>query len=453
MSFNRIGHCLDTLKVFNGKTLWLPLLAGLLMAGCSADNFLGQAKLPSGVADPEVIRTPAGAKKHYAGAMSTLPGAYNCLIPVAGLISDELQTSGIGSPLGVYIGGHYTYLDSREIAEGETSSTQCYPQIQSIRTQTRQGIGLLTEYPSEGSENLVGRLRAVEAHAQLLLSELYCSGIPLSTVDYNGDYTLRSASSTEDILRLSLPLVDSALDLMDSNDEFLNFARITKGRLLISLGRYMEAANIVRDVPDDYRYEVRLSGTQQNFARVSGTTWSYIIGNGKGGNGLEYTSSTDERIKTSYLGQSTYGWARYFPDRYTRDGRSPLLVASGIEARLIEAEAALNDNDVSGWLDIINHLRSTGLETPIPDTVDPGTPSARVDLMFYERAAWTFLTGRRLGDMRRLIRNYGRDLADVFPVGSYAGGAGAYGYVTSMPPTPDEYGFNPNYGGCISTSE
>jgi len=39
---------------------------------------------------------------------------------------------------------------------------------------------------------------------------------------------------------------------------------------------------------------------------------------------------------------------------------------------------------------------------------DPGTAEARVDLLFRERAFWFFLTGHRQGDLRRLIRQYGR---------------------------------------------
>ena len=42
-------------------------------------------------------------------------------------------------------------------------------------------------------------LLALEGYTEVLLAELYCSGIPLSTVDYRGDYTLRPGSSTEQV--------------------------------------------------------------------------------------------------------------------------------------------------------------------------------------------------------------------------------------------------------------
>jgi hypothetical protein len=47
----------------------------------------------------------------------------------------------------------------------------------------------------------------------------------------------------------------------------------------------------------------------------------------------------------------------------------------------------------------------------------PTAQAAAVDQFFRERAAWLWLTGHRLGDMRRLIRQYGRAANTVFPVG------------------------------------
>ena len=43
----------------------------------------------------------------------------------------------------------------------------------------------------------------------------------------------------------------------------------------------------------------------------------------------------------------------------------------------------------------------------------------RLDFHFRERAMWLFLTGHRLGDMRRLVRQYGRTQEQVFPSGPY----------------------------------
>src|SRR5678815_146790 len=61
-----------------------------------------------------------------------------------------------------------------------------------------------------------------------------------------------------------------------------------------------------------------------------------------------------------------------------------------------------------------------GWTTPVMTPLtDPGNATARVDQLFREKAFWQFGRGHRLGDLRRLIRDYGRaaDGSDTFPVG------------------------------------
>ena len=55
----------------------------------------------------------------------------------------------------------------------------------------------------------------------------------------------------------------------------------------------------------------------------------------------------------------------------------------------------------------------------------------RIDLLFRERAFWLFGTGHRLGDLRRLVKHYGRDAESVFPSGAYHLG-GKYDTATSL---------------------
>ena len=117
----------------------------------------------------------------------------------------------------------------------------------------------------------------------------------------------------------------------------------------------------------------------------------------------------------------------YLFTRYT-SLTSPIVFSSGLEARLIEAEAALNanPNDAAttgtGWLGILNALRATQITPALPSLADPGSAAARVDLVFRERAFWMYATGHRFGDMRRLVKRYGRAQASVYPIGLYKGG-------------------------------
>jgi hypothetical protein len=131
-------------------------------------------------------------------------------------------------------------------------------------------------------------------------------------------------------------------------------------------------------------------------------------------------------------------------------------VVNGIDARFIEAEKALRDGNVTQWLSILNALRAAPPQIhdvevpPMPALTDPGTEEARIDLHFREKALWTFSRGQRLGDMRRLIRQYGRTANEVFPIGPHFKG-GDFGTDVNLPIVTNERN-NPNFVGCLDRS-
>jgi len=107
---------------------------------------------------------------------------------------------------------------------------------------------------------------------------------------------------------------------------------------------------------------------------------------------------------------------------------------------MIEAEAQLAAGNTAGALATLNAARTT--VTGLAPLADAGTTDARVNQLFRERAMWLFGRGYRLGDMRRLIRQYGRSAAAVFPVGVWHKG-GNYGTDVNFPVPQAELN-NPN---------
>jgi hypothetical protein len=203
------------------------------------------------------------------------------------------------------------------------------------------------------------------------------------------------------------------------------------------------------------------------------------VGNREGGNGLDFVSAHDPRLVMDTTVAPTCDQSQehpgakpwYYPVKVGNPS-TKLTIASGVEARLIEAEAALRNGDPS-WLARLNALRTTctdattcPVEAPagsggvagLAPLTDPVDPDARVDLLFRERAFWLFSTGTRLGDLRRLIRQYDRSANTVFPTGQYAGGV-----IASLPvymndvsltlPTPASGTAiaNPHYKGCLTS--
>jgi hypothetical protein len=148
-------------------------------------------------------------------------------------------------------------------------------------------------------------------------------------------------------------------------------------------------------------------------------------------------------------------------------------LATGVEARLIEAEVALHGGAVGTWAADLNTLRAAGnmggtyititgtIPTLGPDSTTSAPAAEQVDVMFRERAFWLYGTGMRLGDMRRLVRQYGRDQSTVFSVGPFPNGNAptlpapipTYGTDVNLTlPTPASKLTDPNsaYKGCTS---
>src|SRR5262249_34323257 len=142
-----------------------------------------------------------------------------------------------------------------------------------------------------------------------------------------------------------------------------------------------------------------------------------LVSDREGTNGLNFATANDPRLPvTGTGGPSRFDGStpRWYYAKLSSNS-APNNVATGVEARLIEAEAALNAGNVTVFISKLNAARPAGM----PTLTDPGSLNARVDLLFRERAFSMFATGHRLGDLRRLVRQYGRAATTVYPIGAY----------------------------------
>jgi starch-binding outer membrane protein, SusD/RagB family len=442
----------------------LGMAMGLQLA-CSPGNLVGTADIPSNLSDPAATKTPAGALSAYWGTLALFRSAFGGPagdIETTGMLSDELQD-------GVHIGAvgllSVAALDIRKLPEytdpameSESAYPTTYSQLQKVRGQAAEASGLLRDFAPDASPALRGHLYTLQGYSEVQLAELFCSGIPLSTLDYSGDYTLKPGSSTTDVLTHAQALFDTALALSTDSVRFMNLARVGKARVLLDLGNFAQAAQAAAEVPTGYRYQISytadLSAHATNFAYNPAPFEGLSESDREGVNGLDYRSSADPRTSATAAGRNgptLGGTMTYRPDKYAADGSSSIVLADWVEARLIQAEAALQVGDPS-WLATLNQLRESAITPALPDTTDPGTsdPGARVNLLFRERAFWLFLTGHRQGDMRRLIRQYGRPSLQVYPVGAFPGNGASYGTDVTAPIPASERVSNPQFTGCLS---
>jgi starch-binding outer membrane protein, SusD/RagB family len=282
----------------------------------------------------------------------------------------------------------------------------------------------------------IGRLRALEAYTHVLLGEGWCGALPFSeSID---EEVLGEPQTTTQVFEGAIAKFDAALAI----DAGSSLARIGKARALLNLNQPAAAAAAVAGIPTSYAYVAEHSANssrQQNQIFGLQNNNRFSQSNVEGINGIAYR--TDPRNPESAVRVGFDGSTPMYQSLIYNSFDADIQLASGVEARLIEAEAAMRAGTIGTFIDKLNEARvARGMPA---DLVDPGTAEARVSLLFAERGYNLFLTGHRLGDLRRMIRQYGRAQTAVYPTGAHHLG-GVYGadVVFSVPFAEEN---NPNY--------
>lgn len=450
------------------------MLLSLGLGGCK--DLTGNPGLPAGTPNPATYNTPAGAFGMRNAAVYKFEQALPQYMLDAGLLTDELEDVGVNASPGTFIqnGGRITDpLDERILPQGVTVLS--YGNLQGVRELARQALGALATYDTAAADTLRGdtlraELYALTGYAEIMLADLFCSGVPLSTLDFQHDFTYRPSSTTDQVYAAALANFDTALTLAYASDSIQNLARVGRGRAWLDRGQFDSAAAAVAQVPTGFEYQFvaalgRVAGGNLfgsgNFMNDIAT-----VSDREGSNGLPFLSSHDPRTSVDTVATLAQNGTLLqvpltFPAKYgialSGSGYAPFILASGIEARLMEAEAALHSNPTgSTWVTILNTLRQQNpLTQALPTIVDPIDSTARVDTLFAERAAWLFFDGHRQGDLRRLLRQYSQYPAfqsqqQVYPTGPYrAPGGGIYGTDVTVPIPPSEAA-NPLFHGCLN---
>lgn len=291
------------------------------------------------------------------------------------------------------------------------------------------------------------RTLSLAGYVYTLVAEDYCSGVPFSTINEDGTFNYGSPLSTEDMLAAAVAKFDSAISVATAagDNRELYLAEVGKGRALLDAEQFDAAAAAVADVPDDYNFSTEHSvidpRTENGVYSLTHVNSRYTTLDQEGGNGLAFISADDPRVQFEDLGLSQFDSQTeiFAPTKYS-GYTSPVAIATGVEARLIEAEAALRGGNYPTALGILDALRASSSLTPLTPAV--GT-DAQVDQLFRERAFWLFATGHRMGDLRRLLKQYSRSAADIYPTGDYFKGA-VYGDQVAFP-VPQTEENNPNF--------
>ena len=429
------------------------MLAGALALGAAACDSQEILNVPDpDVATPESVQDKAALGAVLAGAIGDFTLAYSgqsggdSQISLSALFTDEFQWAETFPTR--------QEVDIRSIQPVNVTMDGLFRNLQRARTAaSRAADGFARFDPAAAG---YGEALNLEGSAYNLAGENYCSGVPFSEL-VDGQTTYGNPLPRDSIFLRAVARADSALKVLGASTapafaSQRSFAQLVKGRALVNLGQHAAAAAAVAGIPTTFQYVVLHS---ENSARQHNGIFSLVyegrrfsVGDLEGGNGLPFRSQQDFRTPnargTGSLANGFDGTTPLFLEQKYPLRATAVPVANGTEARLIEAEASLRAGNFAAALITLNTLRAGGGLAPL---VDPGTAVGQENMLFRERAYWLWLTSHRLGDMRRLVRQYGRNSETVFPTGAFFKG-GTYGPDVNFPIPFDETN-NPNFTTCL----
>ncbi|MGH7714083.1 MAG: hypothetical protein ACREOG_22575 [Gemmatimonadaceae bacterium] len=417
------------------------------------------------VVDPDVLnvddyRSPQGADPLRNGVISdwqlVLAGSIDGLIVTTGNLADEIRsTDTFEDRLSV---------SSRTAIENNPAMLGTYRSLHRVHAAADRAIPILSEFTPDKPNN-IAELYALRGLSEIFFAELWCSGIPFSTED-GVTTTYGMPETTTQVLQRAVASFDTALVPAVTDARVRNIAALGKGRALLNLGQYAAAAAAVASVPTSFKYET-FHSTSAN--RNENGVWNalsvsvprYTVIDREGTNGLNFLQSPPDP-RMPWVVSTRVGFNslhRNLPNQ-TKYGRTTsVIVSDGVEARLIQLEAHLQGgtqterDSVFRGLNALRASARAGFTPPIvpPPMAGPAptTQDAAVDLLFRERAYWMWLTGHRLGDLRRLVRHYKRGAESVYPTGALAAPlVGNYGTDVNLV-IPFEERNNPKFLGCL----
>jgi hypothetical protein len=406
------------------------LAAALLsVVGCGLD-----VTDPDIVEPEDVYNDPNSVPIIIAGLVEDFQSSLDSYVLFSGMFVDEfIHSSTYPNEIRV---------DRREIIPGEVGEP--YPQLHTSRMSADAALlafESMQEDPAADPDLLRRGLAYAlyyGAYARLLLAEMYCQSIlgggDPAAVGFEPAPLLPDERMREALVRFAQ--AEEAAGAAGMQD-LATAARIGRARAHMWLGEYSAAASLIAGVDPEFRFFARYSSNspfQWNYvyAYTHGDIVEirYTVGDGSAPTRfLEKFAFYDEWVDTGLIDpepgpvfqtfdatipvslQLIYGGGEVPPNPAGR--AAPIIIASGFEATVMQAEAAYRAGDLDRAELLINERLTTGMN-PHGKTFAPVrfTGDFEADIREFGRAysAGLWLTGHRLGFMRRVLRNDGVDL-------------------------------------------
>jgi len=366
------------------------------------------------------LNDPSAEQFVVNGAIGEFQFAYGAYALFSGALSDEVFTDHTNVP--------YREISLHAFNDLNVTNGEVYSNIQRARQSADDATERVKKMQAAnaGSSLNVARALIYGGYSYVLLGEGFCEAPVKDSASLSSVELLAHAVTRFDE-GIKVATVAGAVANTAVAQDLINLARVGAARASLKRGEAAKARSYAELVPDTYErlaYYSANSSREFNPLQISVRATLPFLGMSPAYQGLNdprIPQPTASRPSLSFhqifppLKPSQYaGWAPALPAQAI-EVSTHIRFASGLEARYIVVEA---DGPNTAMLTLVNVRRAAGGK---PQVILSG--SALVTEFRVQRALDFYLTGQRLGDLRR----YAAAGTDLFPTGKFPVLADNYG--------------------------
>jgi len=372
----------------------------------------------------ETIDDPTLATVLVNGVIGDVECAYNNYVAANAAHSDEFETAN-SNGTGAAWGERGITADSEDYVNGPCEGTFTAFGIQTVMHTARfqaedvyNRLNTWSDAEVPNRQRLMATVLAYGAYPYVFFGETYCE------IAFDGNEPVDRPAS----LGIAEQRFAEAITLAQSvgDDDILNLARVGMARTKMDLKKWAEAGQIAAQVSPGY-VKMADRGTE-NDRRYNKLYENFTVG------GLyvvadELRAINDPRLLVRDAGRGAFNPTvrLWVTDKYTNLG-DPIRLASHREARLIEAEALVQQGQISEGMAILNLRRAELSLSPLTASTQAAAVQAVIDERRMELA---FEGGHRMNDIHRYTIPWKGAYGSTKRVNDYTGRP--YGGTTCWP--------------------
>ncbi|MGH7696088.1 MAG: RagB/SusD family nutrient uptake outer membrane protein [Gemmatimonadaceae bacterium] len=367
----------------------VAMLTALSFAACNTDEIL-EVEFP-GQIPTDQINDPSLAAVLVRSVIGDFECAYSNYMSGSSVHSDEYETSNSNVPLANW-GERTITADENDYSVGTCEGNfGMNLTLHTARFQSEEASTKLAGWTDQQVANrasLQAQAKIYGAYSYLLMGEGFCQ------VAFDGG----AAQQPTAALTLAETKFGEGIAFAQaaSNTDMLNLARVGMARTKMDLKKWAEAATFASQVPPAYNKNVD-RGQESN--RRWNKLWRLAEQQGAYTVATAYRTMNDPRVlvKDALRGAFNSEVRLWVTTKYT-GLTSPMRLASGIEANLIQAEALIQQNQVAQGVALLNARRTALGLTPLVAATQADAINAVID---ERRKELSFEGGHRLNDLLR----------------------------------------------------